>query len=98
MVEIEVCWLFHDHPRAASVLVLLVSNLVNVADLVQRRSSRRNLLSLLDNLLGIGLDLLFLLFDNLGQLLHSALERLLYPFYSGFSSHFDFLVDFFGDF
>lgn len=75
MVEIEVCWLFHDHPRAASVLVLLVSNLVNVADLGQGRSSRRNLLSLLDNLLGIGLDLLFLLFDNLGQLCNSALER-----------------------
>ena len=55
-------------------------------------------LSLLDDLLGIGLDLLFLLFDNLGQLLHSALERLLYLFDSGFSSHFDFLVDFFGDF
>jgi len=69
-----------------------------VADLGQGRSSRRNLLSLLDNLLGIGLDLLFLLFDNLGQLLHSVLERLLYPLDSGFFSHFDFLVDFFGDF
>jgi hypothetical protein len=98
LVEIEVCWLFHDHPRAASVLVLLVSNLVNVADLGQGRSSRRNLLSLTDNLLGIGLDLLFLLFDNLGQLRHSALERLLYLFDSGFSSHFDLLVDFFGGF
>ena len=31
-----------------------------MADLGQGRSSRRNLLSLLDNLFGIGLDLLFL--------------------------------------
>ena len=98
MVEIEVCWLFQDHPGAASVLVLLGSNLVNVVDLGQGGSSLRNLLSLLDNLLGIGLDLLFLLFDNLGQLRHSALERLLYLFESGFSSHFDCLVDFFGGF
>jgi hypothetical protein len=47
---------------------------VNGGDLGQSRSSLRNLLGLLDDLLGIGLNLLFLLLNDLGQFLDSVLK------------------------
>jgi len=50
---------------------------VNVSDLSQRGRGLRDLLGLLDDLLGVGLDLLLLLFNNFGQLLDSLLERFL---------------------
>lgn len=50
---------------------------MNVSDLSQRGRGLRDLLGLLDDLLGVGLDLLLLLFNNFGQLLDSLLERFL---------------------
>lgn len=50
---------------------------MNGGDLGQSRSSLRNLLGLLDDLLGIGLNLLFLLLNDLGQFLDSLLKSFL---------------------
>jgi len=66
---------------------------VNVSDLSQRGRGLRDLLGLLDDLLGVGLDLLLLLFNNFGQLLDSLLERFLSLGDLLFLSHLDLLVD-----
>ena len=50
---------------------------MNGGDFGQSRSSLRNLLGLLDDLLGIGLNLLFLLLNDLGQFLDSLLKSFL---------------------
>jgi len=66
---------------------------VNVSDLSQRGRGLRDLLGLLDDLLGVGLDLLLLLFNNFGQLLDSLLERFLSLSDLLFLSDLDLLVD-----
>ena len=66
---------------------------MNVSDLSQRGRGLRDLLGLLDDLLGVGLDLLLLLFNNFGQLLDSLLERFLSLSDLLFLSDLDLLVD-----
>ena len=66
---------------------------MNVSDLSQRGRGLRDLLGLLDDLLGVGLDLLLLLFNNFGQLLDSLLKRFLSLSDLLFLSDLDLLVD-----
>jgi len=69
---------------------------VNGGDLGQSSASLRNLLGRLDDLLGIGLNLLFLLFNDLGQFLDSLLKGFLNLLLLDSLSVLYFFVDFLG--
>ena len=69
---------------------------MNGGDLGQSSASLRNLLGRLDDLLGIGLNLLFLLFNDLGQFLDSLLKGFLNLLLLDSLSVLYFFVDFLG--
>ena len=69
---------------------------MNGGDLGQSRSSLRNLLGCLDDLLGIDLNLLFLLLNDLGQFLDSLLKGFLNLSLLNSLSVLNFFVDFLG--